>query len=624
MQLVIEPRKIETNMSDVDDITFSFDQENGVMFNLIRKQIYSDPIGTTVREIMANALDSLREAGRADVPVEVTLPGEYLVIKDTGVGLSPERFRDVYAVYGRSTKSNDNEQQGGFGIGAKSPFSYCDAFTITSVYNGVETHYSVFIDESHKGKIRKIFENPTKDRNGVTVKIPVLPQDRERFKHAVYYFSDFWKVRPKILGGYAREIPKSTVESDNWVIYKPHAPNGCNILVDGIPYRDNQSGIPSGVVLKFDIGQVDLAAHREQLLYSNRTIEAIEAAKTKYTEEIAQKMQSQIDQCESLGEIVKLIQSVPRPYGMSTTWTYKGHSFKYPLENTIRNYCMGYKDRLSDYSTREFRNDTDLSDLAFIFRDKDLTIYDRQRIKQHLKNNPGLKWVYLIEPDQQTLPCIFTQNSLNLSQIKVVRNYVRGPKGSKKKKTNIKIKRRGYSYGSGRKWINYDTSQNEEFLYTTKDLYYVHSVDKLGMELVQIEFKDEATVADNPNFIKLEDFLKESVNDNLSDGEIEEIVKVSQANMEYAKYSFLKGLDPAFDFFDKPGQIKDYEKYEQLISFMVDNHLLKESETPPLPKQFAMLKFVNSLWSEEDQQIVTDYVKTMNKFQKLKEKEAAK
>ena len=69
-------------------------------------------------------------------------------MQDFGIGLSPADINDVFTVYFKSTKDNSNETVGAFGLGAKTPFSYTDQFTVTSVYNGERRIYSAFINET--------------------------------------------------------------------------------------------------------------------------------------------------------------------------------------------------------------------------------------------------------------------------------------------------------------------------------------------------------------------------------------------------------------------------------------------------------------------------------------------
>jgi len=141
---------------------------NGFIFDLLRSKIYSDPIGSICREVTCNARDSMREAGKANIPIEITLPtylSPMLHIKDNGVGISPDRMENIFVKYASSTKRNDNTQTGAFGIGAKTPFAYSDTFSIVTNFNSIKYTYSAFIDETKVGKIALIDKIPTDDIN---------------------------------------------------------------------------------------------------------------------------------------------------------------------------------------------------------------------------------------------------------------------------------------------------------------------------------------------------------------------------------------------------------------------------------------------------------------------------
>ena len=93
----------------------SEDAEHLIM--VLSSNLYSNPIGSTVREIVSNAWDAHVEAGNPD-PVIITFYKTIdntfqIIFQDFGVGLSPERFDSVYKNIGASTKRDSNGQIGG-------------------------------------------------------------------------------------------------------------------------------------------------------------------------------------------------------------------------------------------------------------------------------------------------------------------------------------------------------------------------------------------------------------------------------------------------------------------------------------------------------------------------------
>src|SRR4051812_44480427 len=123
-----QPIPIESNLSG-EDFNFSISQ-NRIIFEILRSKMYANPTGSLIREISSNALDANNEAGNSHIPITISLPGDYLIIKDDGPGISPDRMENVFCVYGESTKRDTDELMGGYGLGGKSIFAYSDTFYI--------------------------------------------------------------------------------------------------------------------------------------------------------------------------------------------------------------------------------------------------------------------------------------------------------------------------------------------------------------------------------------------------------------------------------------------------------------------------------------------------------------
>lgn len=88
-------------VGDIKEFKTSIDPKNlEFITTLLSSNLYSDPEQSFIREIVSNAWDSHVEAGTTSVPVIVRFRrsgGENSVtIRDYGVGLSPERFQEVY------------------------------------------------------------------------------------------------------------------------------------------------------------------------------------------------------------------------------------------------------------------------------------------------------------------------------------------------------------------------------------------------------------------------------------------------------------------------------------------------------------------------------------------------
>jgi hypothetical protein len=297
--------KIATNNSTVstnNNNAVSYDFNIGdvsTIIEILRNRLYSNPIQTLTQEYLSNARDSHREANRADKPIRVTLPTKIdssIKIRDYGVGLSRDRVREVFVNYGISTKRKDNQQTGGFGLGAKSAWAYTDSFVVVSYYNGICSTYVAHTGRSSNGTFELVNEVETNEPNGVEVQIPVKETDIQRFINAVYRTTYFWEVRPELHGITDIEIPNEFANPNfkyhkNNLVIMPasdflenlfetkYVTHKAFVLIDKIPYGiskfqyslENLKKL-SGVVhpnnltfIEVNNGDIDVAASREEV-----------------------------------------------------------------------------------------------------------------------------------------------------------------------------------------------------------------------------------------------------------------------------------------------------------------------------------------------------------------------
>ena len=116
-----------------ETVKMSLDLDSAqVLMQMLSKNLYSDPIGSTIRECASNALDSHRRAG-VDKPIIVALQpnkdGSFeFSVEDFGTGLNDDDVRNIISKYGKSTKRNSANELGMMGLGFKAPLAYCSSF----------------------------------------------------------------------------------------------------------------------------------------------------------------------------------------------------------------------------------------------------------------------------------------------------------------------------------------------------------------------------------------------------------------------------------------------------------------------------------------------------------------
>lgn len=278
------------------------------IMTILRDTLYSDKVLAVLREYAANAWDANRMAGRADRPIEVTLPtysDSTLKIRDHGPGLSPEDVFEVFNKYGASTKRDSNEAVGMLGIGSKSGFAYSDSFTVVSWHGGKVSTYVAVIDSSEKGRLDLLDVQDSADptETGVEIQIAVKPQDIGEFDRKAKSLFAFFNPQPKI-NTTLPPMPKGKMfEGIGLLIeekdaYGSGSHRGWIAVMGCVPYKVNLSQLQglsrsahnvSGI-LWFDIGQLQVAASREELKYGDTTkenlVERINTLIDKYVEHL--------------------------------------------------------------------------------------------------------------------------------------------------------------------------------------------------------------------------------------------------------------------------------------------------------------------------------------------------
>lgn len=148
--------------------------DDPMFFQMLYSSLYENPIRAAIREPLCNAWDANIDNGKRDVPLEVTLTETSLTIKDSGKGIPHDKIQEIYLILGKSTKVQQSDQTGGFGLGCKAPFAYADHFEVRSAVDGVCTIYRLIkVSPEHGGRpaATVIASFPT-DETGLTVTIP--------------------------------------------------------------------------------------------------------------------------------------------------------------------------------------------------------------------------------------------------------------------------------------------------------------------------------------------------------------------------------------------------------------------------------------------------------------------
>ncbi|MFW5847470.1 MAG: ATP-binding protein [bacterium] len=289
--------EVEKTTDVIDDVEMTFDKDAmAIQFQMFINNIYSNPIGSIVREITSNAVDSHIEAG-IEEPVKIKISEEngdkFISFIDYGVGMSPERVK-IYSSFLTSTKRTNNNEIGGWGVGGKSILAYKrytgiaseydNSYNIVTRFNGEEYGYYIY-EGSDRPIITQLYKTQTNEGNGTEIKIPIknedIPQFISEIKRQLFYFDNvlyqgFEKYTNTDLNDY------KIVEGENFIYRGDTYDSHIHVCLGKVAYPIDYSAVGLGrydnnvpVAIKLPVGSIGVTVSREALDYSQETIKLI-------------------------------------------------------------------------------------------------------------------------------------------------------------------------------------------------------------------------------------------------------------------------------------------------------------------------------------------------------------
>ncbi len=316
-----------THKSNIKSKTSAFQiKTTAKAFEILSSGIYSNKIRAVIRELCCNAYDSHVEAGTPELPFTVHLPNSFapeFSVEDFGVGMSPEVVEELYTTYFSSTKTGTNDLIGGLGLGSKSPFCYTDQFTVRSRKDGIETVYGAFISSEGSPSIQKKSQKETTEPNGVKVSLAVDPSDFQEFKMEAMAVLTYFRVPPNInqikfikSSNFDRLDKSGFTSILNWS-------GGLVVIMGNVAYNVSaDSSVLSKFkdewikkeltsnrryFVKFDIGELNVAASRETISFDEDTTEVFVNRITKLFNDELENLQVTIDAIPDLLDKISYI-----------------------------------------------------------------------------------------------------------------------------------------------------------------------------------------------------------------------------------------------------------------------------------------------------------------------------
>jgi hypothetical protein len=290
MKLQENPVKIERGGQIVESMFGISEEDSAHILLILRNKLYSNKVLAVVREYCANAQDAHAEVGKTDIPIEVYLPNSLeptFRVRDYGPGLSEDEVRNLYVMYGASTKRATNNAVGQLGLGCKSAFAYTDVFHVISWHGGEKKIYCAYIDETKCGKIALLESEKSDEPDGIEVQVPVQPGEYKDFyeeaEEILHFFDPVPKCDQITLEAPDYWLEGTTRSGARFGITKGYDSNS-KVIMGGIPYpinrqayKDDDQGklerfIQTGLHLYVNIGDLEMTANREELEYTDHTV----------------------------------------------------------------------------------------------------------------------------------------------------------------------------------------------------------------------------------------------------------------------------------------------------------------------------------------------------------------
>lgn len=311
-----------------DRLKMAIDPAGMVHITDLLTNMYSDEELAVLREYSTNARDShiVRGHGKGynpERPIEVTLPvsswelpsetrGRFLKIRDYGVGLSVEEIAEIYSFYGKSTKDEDNEQNGMMGIGGKSGLvDTFGSFKLTGIKDGKKTIVMVGRNEATEPVMDLVSVTETDEPQGVEIELPAPKRHwlRDRAEHLF----KFWPEGSVLVDGKAPKRLKAKIQVTPEILIAEGLEHNYSrsdfIVMADVPYPvqlDGKLADGHSLVVYVPTGAVDIAPSREALRMTERTKDEIARLMAEYDQKVQTVIQDSVAAAKSKAEAVQV------------------------------------------------------------------------------------------------------------------------------------------------------------------------------------------------------------------------------------------------------------------------------------------------------------------------------
>lgn len=279
------------------------------LFRILSDKLYSNKIGSIVRELSSNALDAHSDAGKKDKPFKVTITRDQFIIRDYGTGMDDEKVLNLYTTYTESDKAHNDDALGCYGLGSKSPFAYTKSFTVVTYCGGQRTTWAALIGPEGIPEIHLMGKVTCNAEDGLQVSFSLLDNPIGTHNDFIREAQNLYKwftVKPN--ANFTIPVRANPlITGTGWEVTSDKE---CHVVMGNIPYTIAHplSNHRYGINYYVNIGEVDVPPSREMLEMTEKTKKKLDDMKKLLLKEYEDKIKA--DLAKEISDFARAIKFV--------------------------------------------------------------------------------------------------------------------------------------------------------------------------------------------------------------------------------------------------------------------------------------------------------------------------
>jgi hypothetical protein len=312
-----------TTANDIDAKSFAFQStvgfspESVAAMTALFARIYRNSGIAVARETGSNSIDACVALG-VKPEVHFTAPidehgGTTITITDFGIGMSIETLAQNFGSFGNSTKAEDKDAIGGFGLGAKALIAIAHTFSVITTFEG-QTWRGVYAQDESGMFVGHYHQIETRPQSGTEINASVTdPSDIMDFISGAKRLAYGMEPGTVTLNG---EVLPSIYEDEKVVAKNKY---GCAMIngesymkaiVGGIIF-DTNIRVPFPLYVHAPIGFLKPVPSRDYLMETPENATRLDSLRTKALDSLRKKVAKKVDAAETAIEAIRLINESP-------------------------------------------------------------------------------------------------------------------------------------------------------------------------------------------------------------------------------------------------------------------------------------------------------------------------